>query len=111
LTAPSTERITEQVARATERLGQLKAREMLREMCAAVRAKARARRSDIQRRLQLGGAVMSAGLGDWHVNEVIGVLLDANERVGGSPTLRLGMRKRAEAENALPGAREKPIMH
>ncbi|MDR3385436.1 MAG: conjugal transfer protein TraD [Rudaea sp.] len=90
------DRIASQVARATERIGQLKARQLLREMRADARARARARRADARRRLMFGGVVLHAGFGDWDAAEVLGVLLDAREKIGGSPTLRLGMRKRGE---------------
>jgi hypothetical protein len=93
LSSPApTDRIDAQVARATQRLAQLRARQLLREMRAASRAKANARRLDVRRRLVLGGIVITAGLGDWEADEIAGILVEGRKRCLGSPTMRLGMR-------------------
>ena len=94
LNAPHADKLTEQVVRATQRLAQLRARQLLRQLRAASQAKAKARQADFRRRIQFGGAVIAAGLGNWEVSEIVGVLLDGRERCGSSPTLRMSMRKR-----------------
>jgi len=91
-----TDKLTERVASATERLAKLKARQLLREMRTEHQAKRLARRTDLRRRLDLGGAVLTAGCGDFVMVEVIGLLLDAKERIGNSPTMRLAARKRGQ---------------
>lgn len=95
--APVNERLAEQIAATTRRLGQLKARELLREMRATDRRRSSERRALARRRVELGDAVLKAGCGDWLPAEIVGVLLDARERFGSSSTQRLGMRKRGEA--------------
>lgn len=94
------ERLTARIAATTRRLGQLKARELLREMRATDRRRSSERRALARRRAELGDAVIKAGCGDWLSAEIVGVLLDARERIGGSNTQRLGMRKRGEAHIA-----------
>lgn len=92
-----TDRLAQQVAAATQRLGQLKARQLLREMRDAARVKARTRREDVRRRLELAGAVLTAGCGDCEMPELVGLMLDGRERIEASPTIRMGLRKRGEA--------------
>ena len=91
------ERLTARIAATTRRLGQLKARELLREMRATDRRRSSERRALARRRVELGDAILKAGCGDWLPAEIVGVLLDARERFGSSSTQRLGMRKRGEA--------------
>jgi len=86
----------ERVARATQRLAMLKARQLLREMRAERRTREAARRQTHQRRMALGYAAFMAGVEDYTTEEVVGMLLDAKERLGHSPTQRLAMRKRGE---------------
>lgn len=85
------------IAAKTEQLGQLVARLHRFEQRAAMKERERQKRSDRQRRLELGAAVIRAGCGHWSVPELVGVLLDARDRVGGSSTQMLGMRKRGDA--------------
>jgi hypothetical protein len=66
-------------------------------MRATDRRRSSERRALARRRVELGDAVIKAGCGDWLPAEIVGVLLDARERIGGSSTQRLGMRKRGEA--------------
>jgi hypothetical protein len=91
-----TDKLTERVASATERLAALKARQLLRELRAEHQAKRRARRNDVRRRLDLGGAVLTAECGDFTLVEVIGLLIDAKERLGPSPTMMLAMKKKGQ---------------
>jgi|GEM_PF-4292602 hypothetical protein len=84
------------VARATQRLAVLKARQLLREMKAQKRTREVARRQTLQRRMELGHATSMAGVDDYSADEVVGMLLDAKERMGHSPTQRLALRKRGE---------------
>lgn len=68
--------LDQQVERAAQRLGQLKARQLLREMRAAQRQRARARREDFRRRLALASAVVEAGCGGWQPARVKSILQD-----------------------------------
>lgn len=43
--------------------------------------------------MKWGAAVIKAGMDDWEVTEVIGLLVDAKARVGTSSTQRLGMKR------------------
>lgn len=90
------ERLTARIAATTHRLGQLKARELLREMRATERRRSSERRTLARRRVELGDAILKAGCGDWDVMEIVGTLVDARERFGLSSTQRLGMRKKGE---------------
>lgn len=88
------DRLVQRVASAAQRIGQEQARLLFRELRNAERLRIRQRRADFRRRLQLGTAVLAADLDGWEASEIVGMLLDAKERVEGSPTMRLGMRKR-----------------
>ncbi len=89
-------KISQRVADMTHRLATLKSRQLLRELQVEQRAKELARKRDARHRQEIGAAVLEAGFGDWHALEVVGVLLDAKERIGDSPTQRLAVRLRAE---------------
>jgi Conjugal transfer protein TraD len=84
----------ERVARATQRLAALKAQQLMREMREQHRARQRARRLQERRRLELGAAVAVSGVDHLSFEELVGMLLDAKERLGSSPTMMLGMRKK-----------------
>lgn len=90
-------KLARRIASKTEQLGQLVARRLLREQREAMKERARQRRADLERRKELGGAVLAAGLDDWSVSEVVGLLLEGQDHLGYSPTMRLGVRKRGEA--------------
>lgn len=92
----ASDRFNERVAAATKRLAALKARQLMREIREANSARQRARRQEMRRRLELGGAVLAAGCGEFTVVEVIGLLLDSRDRVEASPTMRLALRKRGQ---------------
>lgn len=51
----------------------------------------------MRRRLELGGAVLTAGCEDLTMHELIGVLVDGNDRIQGSATMRLAIGKRGHA--------------
>lgn len=88
--------INQRVAAMTDRLATLKSRQLLRELQLEQKAREQIRKRDARRRWELGTAVLEAGFGEWHALEVVGVLLDAQERIGDSPTQRLAARVRAE---------------
>ncbi|MEO5625683.1 MAG: hypothetical protein ABIQ70_06735 [Dokdonella sp.] len=90
------DKLTQRLALTTERLTSLKAQQLERELRTAYVAKQRARRVELRRRLDLGKAVLTAGCGEFAMVEVVGLLLDAKERVGPSPTMRLAMRKKGQ---------------
>lgn len=86
----------DRVARATERLAVLKARQLLREMREQKKKREATQRLNVQRRMELGHASFLAGVEDYTSAEVVGMLLDAKERLGHSPTQRMAMKKRGE---------------
>lgn len=90
-------KISQRVADMTDRLATLKSRQLLRELQLEQRARELIRKRDARRRWELGTAILEAGFGEWHALEVVGVLLDAKERFGDSPTQRLAVRIRAES--------------
>lgn len=100
----SSDKLSERVASATQRLAALKARQLMREMRNAHLAKLRARRDERRQRLQFGGAVFIAQCTDFSPVEIVGLLLDGKERVGVSPTMRLAIRKKGQewVERASP---------
>lgn len=87
---------TDAVAKATQRLAMLKARQLLRELRAQKRNRAAEQRRSLQRRMELGHAVLLADVDGYSSEEIVGMLLDAKERLGHSPTQRLAMKKRGE---------------
>lgn len=89
--------LEEKMARATTRLAQLRAQQLLREMREAKRAKAQIQAEERRQRWELGGAVIAAGFAQWSVPEVVGLLLFAHDHIGASPTMRIGVRQRGEA--------------
>lgn len=90
------ERAAERVLRSSRQLARQIAGQLLQEQRAKTHARKRARDIELRRKLQFGAAVISAGLGEWDFTEVLGVLLEAKERVGRSPTMRMAARKRGE---------------
>lgn len=82
--------------RATREVSQAQAKELLQEMRAKAKLKEAARKNEFRRRLAMGEVVSHAGLDDWSTAEVLGLLLEGKERVGASPTMRLGMKQRGE---------------
>lgn len=89
-------KINQRVAEMTDRLATLKSRQLMRELQFEQRARELIRKRDARRRWELGTAILEAGFGEWHALEVVGVLLEAKERIGDSPTQRLAVRIRAE---------------
>jgi hypothetical protein len=84
------------VVRATNRLATLKARQLLREMREQKRARQAADRRELKRKTELGHAAAMAGVEDYSAEEVVGMLLDAKDRIGRSPTQRLALKRRGE---------------
>jgi len=90
----ASERQTEKLVLATQRLAELKAQQLMREMRTQHRQRAQARRQRERRHQELGEAVERSGSGHFTIPELVGVLVDARERLGSSPTMLLGMRKK-----------------
>lgn len=86
--------LQDQISRATNRLAQLKAREMLKERSTQTRLRSRARREDAHRKILLGGLVIAAGADQMDdEGTLVGLLLDARERLK-SPDYRQQARER-----------------
>lgn len=83
-----------QIEKVANRLSKRQARRLLREMRTKMKARADARREKSRQRHEYGAAVVAAGLVGWDAAEIVGLLLDGSDRVGHSPTMRLGVRKR-----------------
>ena len=66
----------------TERLAVMKARQFLCEMRQKNRERLEAQRRDFRRKLELGNAVILARCEGLDPDEVIGLLLDAMDRMG-----------------------------
>ena len=74
--------LQDQINRATNRLAQLKARELLKERAIQTRIRSRARREDAHRKILLGGLVIAAGADQMDDEAtLVGLLLDARERL------------------------------
>jgi hypothetical protein len=95
------ERRTERIVNESRKLARDLAQELLRERRAATQIRQKKRRARMLRRLDLGAAVQSAGLGEWSTPELVGALLDAEERLGRSPTMRMAARQRGEQHLAV----------
>lgn len=70
----STHHLHQQIARATSRLAQLQAQELVVEQRKAVRARAEARRASEQRKRRLAELVIEAGAHNLSDNEIVAVL-------------------------------------
>lgn len=70
----STDHLHEQIARATSRLAQLQAQELIVEQRKALRARADARRASERRKRRLAELVIQAGAHDLPDNEIVAVL-------------------------------------
>lgn len=90
----ASERQSRRLVLATERLATLKAQQLMRELLAHQRERAEARRMRHRRRFETGEAIERCGFGELTVLDLIGRLVDAEERAASSPTLRLGMQKK-----------------
>lgn len=73
-------RVEAQLARATQRVAQLKARKLLREMRSLARQKAKDRQAAFRKRLALDDVVDELGLGELQPHQLNQVLLDARKR-------------------------------
>jgi hypothetical protein len=108
------QQLATEIERATKGISKKLARQMMHEMREAAEAKAKARKEDQRRRFALGGAVIAAGMGEWELVEIVGLLLDGCDRVASSQTMRLGMRKRGAAHLSPPfraGTPEPQVIH
>lgn len=73
-------RVEAQLARAAQRVAQLKAKKLLREMRSLARQKAKERQAAFRKRLALGDIVDELGLGELQPHQLNQVLLDARKR-------------------------------
>ena len=89
--------ITREIQRAVANIGQLKARQLLREMRSQADAKAKARRKDSQLRFELGALVLRCGLSQWDRDEIAGMLIDGKRHAEESATMRLAFKKHGAA--------------
>jgi hypothetical protein len=90
------EKVMERIAREAQRLAGLKARELRRSQRRAIRERREAARLEQERRAVFGNAVVCAGLASFEPDEIVGLLLDAKERMGESLTQRMAARKRGQ---------------
>ena len=91
---------------ATRRLSQVVASQLLRDRAAALKAKRAERQAMFRRKILMGDAVFLAGLAEWEPAEIVGALLDVKERIGGSPTQRMGLRQRGQQLLPQPRTRK-----
>lgn len=83
----STDHLHEQIARATSRLAQLQAQELIVEQRKVVRARADARRASERRKRRLAELIIKAGAQDLPDDEIIAALLHTrgpSQKSGGS---------------------------
>ena len=67
--------IHDQIHAATEKLARLKAKELLAQQREAAKVRDKARREDAHRKIELGGLLIAAGVGDYNPAEIVGVML------------------------------------
>lgn len=70
----STRTLQEQIDRATTRLAQLKAREIIKTRQAEARERQKARREDAHRKITLGGLVIAAEVDTWDPAQIVAAL-------------------------------------
>lgn len=109
----------EQIAKLTERLAKIKARQMLKENAEKTRARKAAnkergllsktaREADAHRKILLGGLVIASGVDDWNEGEIVGALLLARERLAQDGALRVRLKDKGIAHlEARKAARTK----
>jgi hypothetical protein len=88
----STDHLHEQIARATSRLAQLQAQELIVEQRKAVRARADARRASERRKRQLAQLVIEAGAQDLPDREIVAALMCYREKAHGPEHIGSSMR-------------------
>lgn len=76
----TTERLRAQIDRSTQRLAQLRARELISEQRGAARTREVNRRAELHRKIQLGGMVIAAGAGEMSGAELVGALISYREK-------------------------------
>ena len=77
----TTEFLRAQIDRSTQRLAQLKARELITEQRNEAKAREAARRADAHRKIELGGLVLASGCADLVAGELVGALLAYRAKV------------------------------
>jgi hypothetical protein len=77
----STEHLRAQIDRSTQRLAQLRARELISEQRDAARTRETNRRANMRRKFELGSLVIAAGAGELDGEELVGALLSYREKV------------------------------
>lgn len=80
-----------------EQLTQRRKAQLMRDWRRSTTQRAQQRKDELRVKIELGGAVVKAGLRSWSHDEVLGLLLDGRDRVSHSSTLRLAVRKKGEA--------------
>lgn len=100
----STDVLETRIVKMTHRLAALEARRLLRERQHA----AQARKAETRRRIELGGAVIAAGCGEWTTAEVIGLIVKGREEAGSSPTMRMAFRQEGESVLASQSGKPRP---
>lgn len=71
----NTQHLHQQIERATTRLAQLKARDLLSRQRAQTREQQAKRRAEARRKVELGGLVIAAGAAELQDTEIVGALL------------------------------------
>lgn len=95
----STERLRHQIDRSTQRLAQLRARELLSEQRNAHRIREANRRAEARRKTELGALVIAAGAGDLQDTEIVGALL-SYRRAASDPAHRHNLKMEGAAHLA-----------
>lgn len=103
------DRLANRLLQTTRKIASLQANRLARERRVAVRSRRKERRARLRRRIELGGAVERAGLADWKLTEIVGALVQVNERIGASKTQRMAAQKRGEQR--LRNDAPPPITH
>lgn len=75
------ERLHSQIDRHTQRLAQLRARELLAEQREAVKTRQAQQRAELRRKIELGGLIMKTSAGQLSNEELVGALLAYREKV------------------------------
>lgn len=92
----ATEQLTAQIARSTQRLAQLQARELIAQQRTEAKDRAAARRADAHRKDVMGGLVIASGCSDLPPGEIVGALLAYR-----SKTTDLGQRQHHRMQGEL----------
>lgn len=111
MSSSAADRLTQQLLQTTQKIASLQANRLARERRVVLRSKQKERRARLRRRIELGIAVERAGMADWKLTEIVGALVQVNERIGASKTMRMAAQKRGEQSlrNDAPGSADQPL--